>query len=82
MIDQEFHMVREPAVARCEDTDAVKLWRTDHKFQSRWIVGGRLEIDDASLGKPLIVRTWTFTLSVLSPWGGESRGQDRTALVV
>ena len=34
MIDQGFHMVREPAIARCEDTDAVKLWRTDHKFQS------------------------------------------------
>ena len=32
MIDQE--LVREPAIARCEDTDAVKLWRTDHKFQS------------------------------------------------
>jgi hypothetical protein len=26
MIDQEFHMVRVPAIARCEDTDAVKLW--------------------------------------------------------
>ncbi len=40
MSDPEFHMMREPAVARCEDADAVKLWQTDQKFQSRWIVGG------------------------------------------
>ena len=33
-------MMWEVAVARCEDTDAVKLWQTHHKFQSRWIVGG------------------------------------------
>ena len=38
MIDQKFHMAREPTIARCEDTDTVKLWRTDHKFESRWIV--------------------------------------------
>jgi hypothetical protein len=40
MIDQEFHRVREPGVAHCEDTDAVKRWQTDHKFESRWIAGG------------------------------------------
>jgi hypothetical protein len=40
IIDEEFHMVREPTFAHCEDTEMVKRWQTDHKFQSRWIIGG------------------------------------------
>ena len=38
--DQEFHMLREPTFAHCEDADGVKAWQTGHGFQSRWIVGG------------------------------------------
>lgn len=40
MADQEFHMTREPFAVSCEDVDGVKLWQTEHKFQSRWVVGG------------------------------------------
>ena len=33
-------MTREPFVADCDDEGAIKLWKSGHKFQSRWIVGG------------------------------------------
>jgi len=38
--DPEFNMTREPFVAGCSDEDAVKLWKSGHKFESRWTVGG------------------------------------------
>jgi uncharacterized protein len=37
--DREFGMMREPVAARCEDVGGVKLWQTDHAYQSRWVVG-------------------------------------------
>ena len=36
--DPEFNMTREPLVAGCGDEDAIKLWKSGHKFQSRWTV--------------------------------------------
>jgi hypothetical protein len=38
MIDQEFHMIREPAFIHCKNVGAIKLWQASHNFQSRWIV--------------------------------------------
>ena len=38
--DREFGMTREPIVANCEDADAITLWQADHKYHSRWVVGG------------------------------------------
>jgi len=36
--DPEFNMTRGPFVAGCGDEDAIKLWKSGHKFQSRWTV--------------------------------------------